>query len=69
MNEMIDVMSNNVESYRYEAATQRLRVLFRSGGLYEYSNVNQSLASAFSRPHPWRRVGKTVMNHPTRRIH
>lgn len=68
MNGMTDVISNNVKSYRYEAATQNLWVLFHSGGLYEYFNVNQSIASAFTQPHPWRRVGKIVMNHPTRKI-
>jgi hypothetical protein len=68
MNGMINVISDNVSAYRYEATSQTLWVLFRSGGLYEYSQVSQGIASSFSQPHPWRRVGKLVMAHPTRKI-
>ena len=68
MNGMINVISENVSAYRYDATSQTLWVQFRSGGLYEYAQVSQGIASAFSQPHPWRRVGKIVMSHPTRKI-
>jgi hypothetical protein len=68
MSEMVDVISDNVRSYRYDVTSQKLLVLFHSGGLYEYSQISQEIASAFSQPHPWRRVGKNVMAHPPRKI-
>lgn len=68
MNEMTDVISDNVKAYRYDAKSQNLWVLFQSGGLYEYFQISQGIALAFSRPHPWHRVGKIVMAHPTRKI-
>ena len=69
MRGMIAVVSDNVKAYYFDAATQKLRVLFHSGGLYEYSNIDQAIASAFNQPHPWRRVGRIVIRHPTRKIH
>ena len=68
MNGMISVISDNVSAYQYEATSQTLWVLFRSGGLYEYTQVSEGIASSFSQPNPWRRVGKLVMAHPTRKI-
>ena len=68
MNGMTNVISDNVSAYRYEDKSRTLRVLFRSGGMYEYLQVSPSIASSFNQPHPWRRVGKLVMAHPTRKI-
>ena len=65
---MINVQSDNVHSYEYESTTGVLTVLFRSGGLYEYSGISENLASWFKAPHPWRHIGKLVMSHPVRKL-
>lgn len=36
--EMIPVVSSNVESIGYDESTQRLRVKFLTGAIYEYRN-------------------------------
>ena len=38
---MIPVISSNVESIGYDAGTQTLRVEFKGGRIYEYSDVPQ----------------------------
>lgn len=62
------VVSENVVAYDYDPTSQILHVEFHSGGLYEYSNVPQSIAAEFELPHPWRRVNKTLKAYPYRKL-
>ena len=43
---MVPVSSTNLSSVGYDPATQRLRVAFIRGGLYEYSSVDASVHAA-----------------------
>ena len=36
---MIDVESSNVAQYGYDLTTETLRVVFKSGGVYDYAHV------------------------------
>ena len=62
------VISSNVAAVGYDKASQVLRVQFKSGGIYEYSGVREALFKEMLEPHPWRRVGREVKVHPTRKI-
>jgi hypothetical protein len=66
--ELTPVVSTNVSAVGYEPATRRMRVLFASGGLYEYQDVDQALFEEMLLPYPWRRVGKLVLAHPCTRV-
>lgn len=65
---MISVVSTNVRAVGYDDETHRLRVAFRSGGVYDYLNVAPSLYFELPRPHPWRRVGHLVKQHRCVRV-
>ena len=65
---MTPVTSTNVAAVGYDPARRILRVAFRSGRAYEYLGVGAQLYSLMLRPHPWRRIGRTVMAHPSRRV-
>jgi hypothetical protein len=62
------VVSDNVRAVGYRPASRTLRVQFRSGGVYDYLNVNVALYEQMLLPHPWRRVGRLVKAHNYRRI-
>lgn len=40
--EMQAVTSSNIESIGYDAATETMRVKFKSGGVYDYSGVQEA---------------------------
>ena len=56
--------STNVLAVGYEPATRTLRVQFRSGGIYDYYDVDSDLFEQMLRPNPWRRIGRLVTTHP-----
>ena len=60
---LVQVVSDSVAAVGYDASTRTMRVLFQSGGLYDYFNVDPSLYGEMLRPHPWRRVGRIVKSH------
>jgi hypothetical protein len=60
--------STNVAQVGYESSTRTLRVLFRSGGLYDYDGCDAALFEQMLLPNPWRRVGLLVKALPYRRI-
>ena len=45
--DMISVVSTQIEKIGYDAESQTLRVLFKKGGLYDYSNVPADVANTF----------------------
>lgn len=55
--------STNVRAVGYEPSTRTMRVQFRSGGVYEYHDIDPLLFEEMLGPHPWRRVGRTVKKH------
>ena len=65
---MTPVISDNVLSVGYEGSTKTLRVAFRSGGVYDYFGIEQSIFDRMLQPHPWRSVGRIVKAHPFRRV-
>ena len=65
---MHPVISDNVRSVGYDAATGTMRVAFRSGGVYDYYNVEPALFELMLQPHPWRRIGSRVRAHRYRRV-
>jgi len=64
---MQPVTSTNVLAVGYEPATRTMRVAFRSGGAYDYYDVNPALFEQMLLPYPWRRVGAMVKGHRCRR--
>lgn len=58
------VDSTNVAAVGYDPASRTLRVEFKSGGVYDYSDVSPDLFEAMLRPNPWLRVGHRVRGHP-----
>ncbi|NKY38694.1 KTSC domain-containing protein [Cellulomonas septica] len=65
---MARVVSDNLHAVGYDSAARTLRVAFRSGGLYDYFNVDESLHRQLLHPHPWRRVGHLVRRHAYVRV-
>jgi len=61
--QMTGVVSENVRAVGYDAVSRTLRVEFRSGGTYDYFNVDESLYRQLLHPHPWHRVGPLVRRH------
>lgn len=57
---MRPVVSTNVLDVGYDPLASTLRVRFRSGGTYDYYDVNPGLFEKMLQPHPWRRVGQLV---------
>lgn len=57
--ELIGIQSDNVQAAGYEDSTRTMTVLFDSGGLYEYYDVDPQLWEDFvaAQPHPWSAVG------------
>ncbi len=45
---LVPVGSSNIDASGYDPATQTLKVQFKNGGIYEYPNVTEELARAFS---------------------
>ena len=45
-----------------------MRVAFRSGGVYDYLDVDQDLYEQMLEPHPWHRVGELVKSHRFREL-
>lgn len=66
--DLVEVTSTNVRAVGYDPAARVLRVVFRNGGTYDYSDVSQALFEAMCEPFPWRRLGREVRSHPTRRV-
>ena len=66
--DMTPVISDNVLAVGYESATSTLRVAFRSGGVYDYSGVDEPIFARMLQPHPWRAVGRLVKAHPYRQV-
>ena len=66
----IPIQSSNVAAVHYAEATQALTVWFRSGGVYEYQAVAESLYQSFlaAQPHPWTVYGRVIKAHAVRRI-
>lgn len=46
--------STNVLAVGYESSTRRLRVQFRSGGVYDYYGINPRLFEQMLLPNPYR---------------
>lgn len=61
---MRPVTSTNVLAVGYEPSSRRLRVQFRSGGVYDYLGIGPHLFEQMLLPYPWRRVGHAVKAHP-----
>ena len=57
--EFINIQSDNVSMAGYDAAAQRMTVMFANGNSYWYQPVDQSVWTAFynAQPHPWSQVG------------
>lgn len=66
--EMMSVTSDSVSAVCYDPHSQVLRVAFRSGGVYDYVNVDPHLHRSMLLAHPWRRVGRVVRGHAYRRV-
>ena len=66
--QMHPVTSDNVKAAGYDSATRTLRITFRSGGTYDYYNVDIALFEQMMLPHPWRRIGRLVKAHRYQRI-
>jgi len=67
---MTGVVSEGIRAVGYDADTRILRVEFRSGGVYDYLDVDEDLYRRLLEPHPWHRVGPLVLDHdyvPVRR--
>ncbi len=65
---MRPVTSTNVLEAGYDPAAQILRIRFRSGGIYDYFNIDPLLFQQMLLPYPWRRIGEEVKMHPYRRV-
>jgi hypothetical protein len=65
---MQPVTSTNVQAAGYDPDAHILRIRFRSGGVYDYFNVDPRLFEEFLRPYPWRRVGQQVKAHDYQRV-
>ena len=61
--DMTAVRSTNVAAVGYDPVSRTMRVQFRSGGVYDYFDVDPALFSAMQQPHPWRRLGGRVTRH------
>ncbi|GAA0305537.1 KTSC domain-containing protein [Kineococcus aurantiacus] len=57
------VTSGNVASVGYDPDTRTLRVRFRSGGTYDYADVDVALFHQMLQPHPWHRLHQQVKKH------
>jgi hypothetical protein len=66
--QMRPVTSTNVLEAGYDPAAQILRIRFRSGGIYDYFNIDPLLFQQMLLPYPWRRIGEEVKMHPYRRV-
>ncbi len=65
---MHPVVSTNVLDVGYDPLASTLRVRFRSGGTYDYYDVNPGLFEQMLQPHPWHRVGQLVKAHTYAKI-
>ncbi len=65
---MYPATSTNVLAVGYEPLSRTLRVRFRSGGVYDYYDVNSHLFEQMLLPNPWRRVGRLVKTHRCARV-
>lgn len=57
--QLIEIRSDNVSRASYDAETETLVILFKTGAKYWYSPVPQSTWHEFylAQPHPWSEVG------------
>jgi hypothetical protein len=60
---MTRIVSDAVRAVGYDPARRVLRVQFRSGDTYDYSDVEPDLYARMLQPHPWREVGQQVLHH------
>jgi hypothetical protein len=65
---MTPVVSDGLLAVGYDPAERVLRVAFRSGGVYDYLDVDEDLYAELLLPHPWHRVGDEVLSHEHRRV-
>ena len=65
---MHPAISTNVLDVGYDPRTSTLRIRFRSGGTYDYYEVNPGLFEQMLQPHPWRRVGQLIKTHTYAKI-
>ena len=66
--DMTPVESSAVSAVGYDPESRTLRVAFRSGGVYDYLDVDPDLYARMLRPHAWRRVGRWVVRHRFRKV-
>lgn len=61
--EMIPIESDNVLEAGYNSITRILTIRFKSGGLYEYYDVDKEVWNSFlaAQPNPWSLVGYPVL--------
>jgi hypothetical protein len=62
------VISTNVLAAGYQTSTRTMRVQFRSGGIYDYFDVDPGLFEQMLLPNPWRRIGRLVKTHAYARV-
>jgi hypothetical protein len=64
------IASSNVVAVEYDAMIHTLTVEFRSGAVYAYYGVPESLYRELlaAQPHPWSAVGWIIRGYPYRRL-
>ncbi len=61
--------SKALKEVGYDAATNRLRVRFRHGGLYDYFAVSPEVVRGLlESAHPWTEWRDEITRHPYRRL-
>jgi hypothetical protein len=62
--------SDALDGASYDPGRRVLTVLFESGSVYEYYDVEPELFDELeaAQPHPWHVVGARVKEHPYRRL-
>ena len=70
MDKLIEVRSDAVSGVAYDPGKNVLTVQFRSGGLYQYDGVPESLYEDFlaAQPHPWSECGAEIKRYAFRRV-
>jgi hypothetical protein len=65
---MQPVNSTTVRAVGYDPFSRVMRVEFRSGGIYDYYEINPALFEQMLLPYPWRRIGGIVKGYRYRRV-
>jgi hypothetical protein len=62
--------SDAVDQVAYDGASRTLTILYVSGGLYEYYDVDPRLYDALvsAQPHPWTVLGEEIKAHRFTRL-